>query len=240
MKKKYLVFIIILILCSLFIGFIYYMNLHNAKKIPKLELAEKSEHIYQNEINTEEQSIITEDTDENGESIATETPDINNTEIKENNIITKKEVTEEKTKEETNIVKKTNEKQTNVKEAKKAESKPKEKIENNKEKVVEPVKEVEEKIETLTTQNEEKVDPPKEEIQPKQVEEKQEQKAGRFCVQGGSEHLEGDGPEDHGYYNTWDEAWEACKEFMHTVTTGGHYRVDRCLCGLYYFWVKPS
>ena len=240
MKKKYLVFIIILILCSLFIGFIYYMNLHNAKKIPKLELAEKSEHIYQNEINTEEQSIITEDTNENEECIVIETPDINNTEIKENDISTEKEKTEEKPKEETNIVKKNNEKQTNVKETKKAESKPKEKIENNKENVVESVKEVEEKIETPTTKNEEKVDPQKEETQPKQVEEKQEKKSGRFCVQGGSEHIEGDGEFDHGYYSTWDEAWEACKAYMHTTTTGGHYKVDQCLCGLYYFWVKPS
>ena len=111
------------------------------------------------------------------------------------------------------------------------------KLGNNKEQVAEPEPVVEPKVETPATQIEEKEEKPIE-TQPKQVEVKQEKKTPRFCVDGGSEHVEGDGPNDHGYYNTWDEAWNACKEYLKTLNTSFNYRVDRCQCGLYYFWVK--
>lgn len=42
-----------------------------------------------------------------------------------------------------------------------------------------------------------------------------------------------------GYYDTWDEAWEACKEVL-KVINGGHYKVDECLCGKFYYWVEES
>ena len=108
---------------------------------------------------------------------------------------------------------------------------------NNKEQVAEPEPVVETKVYTPATKIEVKVEEQKE-TQPKQEETKQEQKTPRFCVDGGSEHLKGDGPNDHGYYNTWDEACNACKEYLKTLNTSFHYRIDRCECGLYFFWVN--
>ena len=107
------------------------------------------------------------------------------------------------------------------------------KLGNNKEQVAQPEPVVEPKAETPATQIE-----VKEEKQPKQVEIKQEKKAPRFCVDGGSEHIDGDGPNDHGYYKTWQEAGNACKEYLKTLNTSSNYRIDRCECGLYYFWVS--
>lgn len=42
-----------------------------------------------------------------------------------------------------------------------------------------------------------------------------------------------------GYYDTWEDAWEACKEAMKNLN-GGHYKVDQCFCGKYYYWVEES
>ena len=42
-----------------------------------------------------------------------------------------------------------------------------------------------------------------------------------------------------GYYDTWDEAFEDCKKYMNDLGSG-HYKVDQCMCGKYYFWVKKD
>ena len=107
------------------------------------------------------------------------------------------------------------------------------KLGNNKEQVAEPEPVVETKTEAPNTKVEEKV-----ETQPKQQEVKQEKKTPRFCVDGGSEHLKGDGPNDHGYYKTATEVEQACEEYISKLDSSFHYRIDRCECGLYFFWVN--
>lgn len=57
-----------------------------------------------------------------------------------------------------------------------------------------------------------------------------------WCDEGGTKHWQGTGANEHGYYKTWDEAWEACKAFMKGFKSG-NYAVRECPCGLYYFWV---
>ena len=56
-----------------------------------------------------------------------------------------------------------------------------------------------------------------------------------WCVAGGSHHVAGDGENEHGYYNTWDEAYNAF--LNHTAAwSSSQYKVSCCSCGLYYFW----
>ena len=60
-----------------------------------------------------------------------------------------------------------------------------------------------------------------------------------WCYEGGTHHFAGDDEYEHGYYKTWDEAWEACKKYMKDMDSG-NYKVDECFCGLYYFYVKEK
>ncbi len=55
-----------------------------------------------------------------------------------------------------------------------------------------------------------------------------------WCAEGGSHHVEGDGPNECGYFSSWDEANQAALNF----TSGWEsiqYKVNQCACGLYYF-----
>lgn len=58
-----------------------------------------------------------------------------------------------------------------------------------------------------------------------------------YCINGGPEHVEGDGKNEHGYYASWDLAWEACQEYMKGKGTVS-FKVGECWCGLFYFWVE--
>lgn len=58
-----------------------------------------------------------------------------------------------------------------------------------------------------------------------------------YCINGGPEHVEGNGKNEHGYYASWDLAWEACQEYMKGKGTVG-FKVGECWCGLFYFWVE--
>lgn len=58
-----------------------------------------------------------------------------------------------------------------------------------------------------------------------------------YCINGGPEHIEGDGKNEHGYYASWDLAWEACQEYMKEKGTVS-FKVGECWCGLFYFWVE--
>lgn len=60
-----------------------------------------------------------------------------------------------------------------------------------------------------------------------------------WCDEGGTKHWQGTGANEHGYYKTWDEAWNACQNFMKGMTSG-NYAVRQCSCGLYYFWVVEN
>lgn len=60
-----------------------------------------------------------------------------------------------------------------------------------------------------------------------------------WCYEGGKHHTLGSKNNEHGYYETWEAAWEACKNYMKNMTSGNYY-VDECDCGLYYFYVKEN
>ena len=56
-----------------------------------------------------------------------------------------------------------------------------------------------------------------------------------WCIAGGSHHVAGDAENEHGYYNTWDEAYNAF--LKHTANwSSSQYKVSCCSCGLFYFW----
>ena len=59
-----------------------------------------------------------------------------------------------------------------------------------------------------------------------------------WCVDGGTHHIAGDAPNEHGYYSSWDEAYSALEEYTKNWTTSYNYKVNSCACGLYYFWVQ--
>lgn len=60
-----------------------------------------------------------------------------------------------------------------------------------------------------------------------------------WCDEGGTKHRQGTGTNEHGYYQTWDAAWAACKNYMAGLKSG-NYAVRECPCGLFYFWVDGN
>ena len=44
----------------------------------------------------------------------------------------------------------------------------------------------------------------------------------------------GDGANEHGYYFSWDKAYQAFEEYSKNWASG-QYKVSQCECGLYYF-----
>ena len=99
-----------------------------------------------------------------------------------------------------------------------------------------------EKVETSEKTNNNKIDsvqnaePPKETVIANKEPEKSQP---IWCDEGGSKHWQGSGPNEHGYFNTWDEAWSACQEYM-KGSMSGSFMVNQCPCGLYYYWVKKD
>lgn len=61
---------------------------------------------------------------------------------------------------------------------------------------------------------------------------------GYWCVSGGTNHVAGDGENEHGYYASWDLAYSAFEEYVKGLDNAFHYKVSQCACGLYYFWVE--
>ena len=66
-----------------------------------------------------------------------------------------------------------------------------------------------------------------------------EKKQPVWCDEGGSKHWQGNGANEHGYYQTWDDAWQAAQECMKD-SLSGNFMVRQCPCGLYYYWVKKE
>ena len=65
---------------------------------------------------------------------------------------------------------------------------------------------------------------------------KEETKTAYWCDEGGTHHMGGDGANEHGYYNTWNEAYKAFEEYTKDWDSGQH-AIKQCqLCGKYYFW----
>lgn len=75
--------------------------------------------------------------------------------------------------------------------------------------------------------------------QPKQKTQKNEtvtQQEKIYCTDGGKTHIAGDGANEHGYYKTWDEAFNAYEKYTEGWESS-HFKINQCFCGLYYFYV---
>ena len=115
--------------------------------------------------------------------------------------------------------------------------------ENNSKQDVQVVQKVQEQPKAQPKQEtkpvQEHKEEPKENNEPVRVNpepKKEEVKTPKYCVEGGTIHLEGDGAGEHGYYNSWDEAFDA----MNSYTAGWetfNYKIGSCPCGKYYFKV---
>lgn len=61
------------------------------------------------------------------------------------------------------------------------------------------------------------------------------QETAYWCVDGGTHHVAGDGANEHGYYSSWDSAYQAFEEYTKDWTSC-QYKINQCACGKYYFW----
>lgn len=61
-----------------------------------------------------------------------------------------------------------------------------------------------------------------------------------YCYEGGKKHLGGDGPYEHGYYNTWQQAWDALTVYMKDMSSGNYY-IEQCMgCDKYYYYCRQD
>lgn len=93
-----------------------------------------------------------------------------------------------------------------------------------------PVKENNQTSETKQTNQ--VVETPKVETKPKEL---TPDDLEYWCIAGGTHHVAGDGANEHGYYSTWDEAYNAFLSYTASWSSS-QYKVSCCSCGLYYFW----
>ena len=58
----------------------------------------------------------------------------------------------------------------------------------------------------------------------------------KWCYQGGNSHIRGTGKNEHGFYKTKEEALNEAKKAMKNYESG-NYKIDQCLCNLFYFYI---
>lgn len=56
-----------------------------------------------------------------------------------------------------------------------------------------------------------------------------------WCAEGGKHHVAGDGANEHGYYDTWDDAHTAFENYTKGWASV-QYKISQCACGMFYFW----
>lgn len=182
----------------------------------------------------------------NGDIVNTNENVIKNT-ITEEQIISSEDVIKEKEIEiqpQTKIVNAEIEKNSDIKEQRKEENvvSKKEPSNNNSNHVQSKQEQpkVENKQEQPKDENkQEKISQIQEEpvvTQPIKTETQQKQEEKIYCVDGGKIHIYGDGANEHGYYKTWEEAFNAYEEYTKGWEST-QFKIDQCACGLYYFWV---
>lgn len=80
---------------------------------------------------------------------------------------------------------------------------------------------------------------PQPEPEPTPVVETPKVEKSNWCFEGGTKHIAGNGPNEHGYFDTWQQAWDSLSEYMKDFTSGNYY-IDQCTCGKYYYYVKQD
>lgn len=56
-----------------------------------------------------------------------------------------------------------------------------------------------------------------------------------WCVEGGKNHIAGNGVNEHGYYDSWDDAYSAFENYTKDWTSV-QFKISQCLCNKFYFW----
>lgn len=56
-----------------------------------------------------------------------------------------------------------------------------------------------------------------------------------WCVEGGKNHIAGNGANEHGYYDSWDDAYSAFENYTKDWTSV-QFKISQCLCNKFYFW----
>ena len=190
-------------------------NNANEKIVEKTD--EKSEIVeIENKANEEKEDELKIDEEKEIEVIQEQVVEYSSSESKKSNSNVSKK--QESNKKATSNVKKEN------------ESTPKQETEKHEENPKEVVIKQEMEKENVIQEKQEII---KQEEKPKENTPKQEEKI--YCVDGGKIHIAGDGANEHGYYKTWDEAFNAFEEYTKDWDTC-HYKINQCFCGLYYFW----
>lgn len=111
------------------------------------------------------------------------------------------------------------------------------KIDENKESEVSTIKQ---EIKQSEVQKDE---PKQEEVSQSKVEEnstaistqQSEQPISNWCIDGGTQHIQGDGANEHGYYSSWDEAYQAFENDTKDWNAC-QFKIGECWCGKYYYW----
>lgn len=67
------------------------------------------------------------------------------------------------------------------------------------------------------------------------ISEPTKQETAYWCVDGGTHHVAGDEANEHGYYSSWDSAYQAFEEYTKGWASC-QYKINQCACGKYYFW----
>lgn len=228
MKKK-IIFIAVILLCISIIAMLILTKKSN--KVENVSLNNKSIEELQNTIKNE--------FNVNSNIIVDDNTTVDNKFSIENNIITEdvsvieneqsktEEITEVQPKQSNNINSKNDYFQNNIND---------QINENIEENVPESEPEPQPQIEKTETE-------PVEENQQPSIENHEEvpvqqQNTPYWCVDGGTHHIEGDEPNEHGYYSSWDEAYRAYEDYTKDWTSFYNYKIDSCACGQYYFWVQ--
>ncbi len=175
--------------------------------------------------------------DENGEKIADlqNVVGIENTVQDETIEIEVQESAEEIIVEEVSDTKKVEQVEV-VKEQSKEETKV---IQNVNTEITEQPKENEQPEVQSTVPNQEEISQPQQpavvESNISNIQQPQQPTISNWCIEGGPQHIQGDGINEHGYYTSWDEAYQAFENDTQTWNAC-QFKIGQCACGKFYYW----
>ena len=217
MKKVIIIIVILLICCSILGIWIFFNNkpIENSASVIAKDMIKGFENIISFDDKKEDEKEEIQEVEEQKDI-----PKEDNTQQEQ--VIEQKQEIENNKPIETSLSKKTEV----VKEEKKSSPQPSQnKVETKQEKIVTPTP-------TPTPQ-------PEPEPEPTPVVETPKVEKSNWCFEGGTKHIAGNGPNEHGYFDTWQQAWDSLSEYMKDFTSGNYY-IDQCTCGKYYYYVKQD
>lgn len=67
------------------------------------------------------------------------------------------------------------------------------------------------------------------------IQQPQQPTISNWCIEGGPQHIQGDGANEHGYYSSWDEAYQAFENDTQSWNAC-QFKIGQCACGKFYYW----